>query len=250
MLSLLLAAAQTAPAPPAPAPSPLEERYDRCIGSATRQPAVAESEASQWLLQGGSFLAHQCLGIAYATEMRWTAAATEFELAARGAEAAKDMRGAFYWAQAGNAWLAAKDAVKARAALDAALSPGSLKGIQRGEAFLDRARAFFAGGDVTAARADLDRALVDAADDPLAWLLSATLARRGGDLPRAKADIAEALKRSSDDAAVQLEAGNIAASAGDEAGAKNAWDKAANLQPGSDANRAARTALLQFEVKP
>lgn len=250
---ILIAALQTGTATPPPKlasiASPLEERYNRCIGLATRDPAAAETEASRWLLDGGAFLAHQCMGIAYNNESRWSGAAEEFELAARSADIARDNRAPFYWAQAGNAWLAAKDNDKARAALNAAIASPNLLGFQRGEAFLDRARVLVAAGDTDSARADLDRAEADADNDPLVWLLSATLARRTGDLSRAKKDIGEALRRSADDASVQLEAGNIAAASQDEEGAKNAWDRAAHLQPGSTANRAAIAALAQFETQ-
>ena len=246
---LLLAAIQTAP-PVAGPPDPAEQRFDHCVDLATGDPASAETAAGQWIRDGGGFLAHQCLGIAYATELRWAGAATEFEAAAQGAEIAHDKRGANYWAQAGNAWLASGEAMKARAALNAALAGGTLVGLQRGEANLDRARAFVASGDLADARVDLDRAIVDAAEDPLAWLLSATLARRMKDLPRAQKDIAEALHRAGDDASVQLEAGNIAALAGDEAGAKAAWNKVIAIRPDGVAGRNARNALKQFEPDP
>ena len=245
LLPLLLAAAQTTLQ--AGPPDPVEQRFDRCVGLASEEPAKAEGEAGQWQRDGGGFLAHQCLGITYATELRWSAAASEFEAAARGGEIAHDRRTANYWAQAGNAWLAAGEPMKARGALNAALAIGTLEGLQRGEANLDRARAFVASGDLADARIDLDRACVDAAADPLAWLLSATLARRMNDLPRAKKDIAEALHRAGDDASVQLEAGNIAAATGDEAGAKLAWQRAVSIKPDGVAGRAARNALKQFD---
>ncbi|RZM06084.1 MAG: hypothetical protein EOP68_16805, partial [Sphingomonas sp.] len=157
-------------------------------------------------------------------------------------------RSATYWAQAGNAWLAAGESIKARTALDSALTSGTLTGLALGEAQLDHARALVAGGELDAARTDIDLALATAADDPLAWLLSATLARRSGDLRRAKTDIGEALKRSSDDAAVQLEAGNIAALTGDEAAARTAWGQAARLAPTTDAGKSAVAALKQFDA--
>ncbi|CAN5422969.1 hypothetical protein BH10PSE14_BH10PSE14_41080 [soil metagenome] len=253
ILPLLLAtAAQARPAPaPTPPPrtlSPIEQRFDRCVELATSDPAGAEHEASSWQLQGGGYLARQCLGIAYATELRWTAAAAEFEAAANAAEIAKDVRAPNYWAQAGNAWLAGGNAAKALSALNAALAPATLVGLERGEAELDRARAAVAIGDTTSARRDIDRALVDAIDDPLAWLLSATLARRMSDLPRAKHDIAETLRRAGDDASAQLEAGNIAALSGDDAAARAAWTRAAQLRPDGDAGRAALAALRQFDT--
>jgi tetratricopeptide (TPR) repeat protein len=250
ILPLLLAtAAQAArlPVPPRDV-APTQKRFDRCVELATNDPAGAEREASNWQLQGGGFLARQCLGIAYATELRWSAAAAEFEAAANAAEIAHDVRASNYWAQAGNAWLAGGNAPKAISALNAALAPATLVGLARGEAELDRARAAVAIGDTVSARRDIDRALVDAIDDPLAWLLSATLARRMNDLPRARHDIAETLRRAGDDASAQLEAGNIAALSGDEAAAKAAWTRAAQLRPDSDAGRAAMAALRQFDT--
>ena len=88
----------------------------------------------------------------------------------------------------------------------------TLTGLALGEAHLDRARALVAAGDAGGARADLDRALADAPADPLAWLLSATLARRMRRPRRAHGPISPRRSSSSaDDASVQLEAGNIAA---------------------------------------
>ena len=246
MILLFLLAQAAVPSGPA---APIADRYEHCLDRAKSDPSAAEAEAGQWQLAGGSFFASQCLGMAYANEARWSAAAASFETAARAAEKAGDTRGANYWAQAGNAWLAASDASKARAALDAAVSGGTLKGQELGEAHLDRARAMVAGGDPEGARDDLDRALTEVPADPLAWLLSATLARREQQMPRAKTDIAEALRLGGDDPSVQLEAGNIAAQAGDEAGAKAAWRQAVTLRPDSASGKAAAAALKQFDAK-
>lgn len=257
MILLLLAAQQTIPTPATPAPSaiqagpigppdPADARFNQCLELTTSDPAKAEADAGQWRQAGGGFAARQCLGIAYSNEARWPAAAAEFEAAAKDAEAAKDPRSARYWAQAGNAWLAAGDAVRARDAIDAALAGGTLTDEQRGEARLDRARALVAAGDMPGARTDIDQALAAVPSDSLAWLLSATLARRMHDLPRAQKDIAEALKRSPQEAPVQLEAGNIAALAGDDASAKAAWQQAITLAPSSPAAASAQTALDQF----
>lgn len=246
LLPLALAAATQTAAKPLPA-DPREARYQRCVALADRDPAAAKIEAGKWRLAGGDYFAQQCLGLAYATERNWTAAADAFQQAARAAELGHDVRAANYWAQAGNAFLAAGDAGHARTALDAALAAGELTGFARGEAQLDRARALVAAGQPAAARVDLDAALTNAPADPLAWLLSATLARRMKDLPRAQKDIAQALARSADDANVQLEAGNIAAVAGDEAAARKAWSQAAQLAPPDSPIRAeVAKALAQF----
>lgn len=244
MLSLsLLLLAQAAAGPPSPA----RERWEVCVERATGDPSAGLAEAQRWHLAGGGFLAQQCRGMAYATAKRWTSAADAFEAAAREAEVAKDRRAGKYWAQAGNAWIAAAEPMKARAALDAALASGALAGVELGEAHLDRARARASAGDRQGARQDLDQAIVKAAADPMAWLLSATLARQMGELPLAQKHIATAIELAGDDAVVQLEAGNIAALARDEAGAKLAWAKAVQLAPGSPEAAAARTALKQFE---
>jgi tetratricopeptide (TPR) repeat protein len=222
-------------------------RFERCVTLARTDPAAARAEASRWRLAGGERWARACAGIGYSAENQWAAAAGEFEAAARAAELARDGRAARFWAQAGNARLAAGDAVAAQAALDAALAGGGLEGFDRGEALLDRARALVAAGETAGARRDLDAALILVPADPLAWLLSATLARRVDDLPRARKDIAEALRRSGDDASVQLEAGNIAAAGGDEAGAIAAWREAVRVGRDRPAGQQALGALKQFE---
>ncbi len=249
-LLLALAAPQTSGQTPAPA-GPLDIRTDRlqrCIALVQTDPAAARAEAGRWRIAGGRFAARQCAGLAFAAEKSWPSAAGEFEGAAREAQLAKNAQAATYWAQAGNAWLAAAQPAKARSALDSALTAGTLTGLPLGEAQLDHARALVATGDLESARTDIDLALTNAADDPLAWLLSATLARREGNPARAKKDIGEALRRSADDASVQLEAGNIAALAGDEDGARAAWGQAARLAPDTPVGRSAVTALRQFDT--
>ena len=230
----------------APAGPQLQAEYDRCIDQAVDDPLAGVATATSWSLAGGGYLARQCLGLAYAAQQRWAAAGEAFEEAARAAERVREPRTANYWAQAGNAWLAAGNVTRARGALDAALAAGTLTGQALGEAHLDRARILAAAGDATGARGDLDLALRHAPADPLAWLLSATLARRGGDLNRAATDIAEAMKRAPDDASVQLEAGNIAALRGDQSGAIAAWQSAARLGGDGAVATAARAALAQF----
>lgn len=186
----------------------------------------------------------RCGGMTLVQARRWREAAARFEDAAR---QLNDAKAADLWAQAGNAWLAAGEPTRAGAALDAALvwSEGRSE-FDKGELRLDRARAAVAAGDLDAGRAVLDQALKNVPDDPLSWLLSATLARRMGQPARAATDIAEALKRAPDDAAVQLEAGNLAALAGDRPRATEHWSEAARLQPDGEAGRAAKAALAQF----
>jgi tetratricopeptide (TPR) repeat protein len=238
MILILAAAAASAPAPTA-----IEQRFDACITQIEKDPAKAIDIAESWRIAGGGAPARQCLGLAYAAQSRWAPAMIAFEQAAQAAERERDGRAGNLWVQAGNAALAANNVPKARAAFDAAIASGQVKGQELGEVHLDRARTLVASGDARAARADLDQALKLAPADPLGWLLSATLARRMGDLARAQADIAEAAKRSPDDASVALEAGNIAAMSGSEDAARTAWNAAVKLAPNSPAGKSAASAL-------
>ena len=250
MLAPLFAlAAVAAPFPP-PAPAASEDRFASCIALTDKDPARAIEEATSWQVAGGGILARQCLGLAFAAQQRWVPAMTAFEQAAREAERGRDSRAARLWVQAGNAALAGGEAPKARAFLDTAIISGNLTGPELGEAHLDRARALVALRQTKDARADIDAALKLVPEDPLAWLLSATLARRDGDLTRASSAIAEAVKRAPDDATVALEAGNIAIMQGNPEAARTAWQGAVKLAPQSAAGQSAAEALKQLGAAP
>ncbi len=251
MIALLLfAAAQPAPAP-APKPTPAlqlndEQRFTACTALVAADPVRALDQAGAWRVNGGGLLARHCEALAYVAQKRWIPAATAFENAARDADNKADGRSANFWVQAGNAALAGNDAMRALTAFDAAFVRGQTVGADLGEIHLDRARARFALNDKKGARADLDAALKLAPADPLAWLLSATLARQSGDLARATTDIEEAQKRSPDDAQVALEAGNIAVLSGSDAAARIAWEAAVRNATDSPAGKAAAAALVRL----
>jgi tetratricopeptide (TPR) repeat protein len=234
---LLALVAAAAPAAPAAAKT--------CVDQVRADPARAVTTAEEWRRKGGGLDAAQCSALALTALERWSEAAVAFETTALEAERVKDVRSADYWVQAGNAWLAAGDAAKARKDLDTALATALLAPKLRGEAHLDRARAAVAAGDAAAGRADIDQALKLVPADPFAWYLSAALARRQNDLPRAKADIAKALALAPEDPQLLLEAGTIAGTAGDADAARGFYQHAAKAGPNTDAGRAAATALAQ-----
>jgi tetratricopeptide (TPR) repeat protein len=214
-----------------------------CTDEINADPVRAAEQAQAWHARGGGALARQCAGLAYVAQERWAEAATAFEQAAAETRPNEKVAAANLWVQAGNARLAGADPRGAVTAFDKALVSGSLSGAAVGEVRLDRARANVAAGDMAAARTDLNEALRLVPEDPLAWLLSASLARRMGELDRAQADIGEAAKRSSDDASVALEAGRIALAAGATTAARIAFEGAIRSQPGSEAARAAKAEL-------
>lgn len=244
---IALAAVQAAPEPDAapadPAEAAAEARYRACAAQVRSNPEQAIAVAGGWRVEGGGFHARQCLGLAYVALERWAEAAEVYEEGARAADAAADPRRADLWIQAGNAWLAAGEPTRAAQAIDAALATQNLTDELRGEAHLDRARALVALGNAGGARADLDRALQLVPSDPMAWYLSAELARRGDDLARARSDIARALELAPDHPGVTLLAGTIAGLAGNMAEAERLYRRVAEGAPDTEAGRQARASL-------
>ena len=226
-------------------------KFQACLDAATGDPEAGIRFANAWRLDGGLFHARQCLGFAYAKVERWPPAIVAFEQAADEAERAGDtVSGARLWAQAGNAALAGGDAAKAKTYFDAALARGIPPGLERGEVYLDRARTLVALNELGEARIDLDIALNEAPKDPLAWLLSATLARRAGQLGLAQQHIARAVQMSPDDASVALEEGNIAVLTDHADVARAAWQRAVRLSATSPAGKAAADNLARLDAKP
>ncbi len=191
-------------------PSDEGKRYEACVALAGKDAAAAVKLADEWRVAGGGLPAQQCLGLAYVAQERWAPAAIAFEQAAKEAELRGDGRAATLWVQAGNASLAGDDPATARAALTRALALPVLSDPMRGEAMLDRARAAVASNDLPPARTDLDAALELVPADPMAWLLSAALARRQNDAARAVKDIAEARRLAPGDETVADEQARIA----------------------------------------
>ena len=230
-------------------PSGMQQKFDACIDLAVDNPQAGATQAETWRIGGGGYLARQCLGFAYAQQERWLPALTAFEQAANEADIAGDPASAQLWAQAGNAALAGGEAARAQRLFDAALARGLPDGMEKGEVYLDRARALVAIGKPADARPDIDKALTQVPQDPLAWLLSATLARRIDNLPLAQAHITKAVELASDDASVALEEGNIAVLTGADDRAKSAWERAVKLAPDSPAGKAAAESLVRLAAE-
>lgn len=246
MFAILFSAAVAAAAPVATETA--EAHFARCAILAKRDPAAAKADAESWRDKGGGIAARQCLGLAFASAENWASAASTFEQAARDAELAQDDRAVALWVQAGNAALAGDEAVRARNAFDRGLRMKGMSDEMRGEIHLDRARAGVAANDLIGARGDLDAALKLVPRDPLAWLLSATLARRQKDMPTAFAAIREAARLAPDAAEVAYEGGNVAALSGNMDDARAAWARAVRLSPASNAGQAAAMALEQSKA--
>lgn len=245
LLSLAFAAAQVSSdplgaAPPDPA---VAARLSACVALVRTAPQQAIETATAWLEERGGLPARRCLGLAFVATEQWAAAATVYEQAALDSEAAADPARADFWAQAGNAWLAAGENPRALRALDAALAVPDLGAAPRGAALLDRARVQVALGRVDLARADLDRALQLVPADPFAWYFSAALARRESNAARAQTDITRATQLAPDNPDILLLAGTIAGQAGNMAEAERLYRRVVAVAPASDAGREAAASL-------
>ena len=244
MIPILLAlAAAAAPVPAHAGHVAAEARYKSCTALIASAPERAIADASDWRSKGGGIHAQACEALALAALERWPQAAEAFEAAAAEAQSSNDPSEADFRVQAGNAWLAAGDAAKARASFDTAIAAPTLTSAMRGEIHLDRGRALVALDDLSGARRDFDKALELAPNDAFAWYMSAALARRQRDLKRAQEHIAKAVSMAPEDAELLLEAGNIAAMSGETEGARGLYAKAARAAPNSDAGRRAAAAL-------
>lgn len=246
LIAVALAAALQATSPPsATGPQSDNERLRACLALVRSNAQQAATEAQAWVTEGGAgrLSARRCLGLAFAAQEQWAAAATVYDQAAQEAEAASDPGRAGLRAQAGNAWLAAGEPLRALQALDAALTTQGLAPAQRGQALLDRARAQVALGRADRARADIDSALQLVPGDGFAWYLSAALARRANDLVRAASDIAHARQLSPDDPDILLLAGTIVGQAGNMNEAYTLYRRVVELAPDSEAGRQAAASL-------
>lgn len=253
MISLLLALAAVQAEPPARTENqPLsdQEAYARCAGLVKSDAAGAVAIANDWLVKGGGIFARQCAGQAHAALGQWDAAAAAFSEAAREAETGVDPRRADFWVQAGNAWLAAGNGVKAREAFDKALATALLAPQLRGEVYLDRGRAGVLLNDIAGARSDINEGLKLVPNDPFGWYISSALALKEGLLARAQDDIAEAVRLAPEDPDLLVHAGNVAGISGEVEAAKGLYAKAIRVAPDSGAAKAASAALAANASPP
>ncbi len=244
-LALILAApalaGQTGPLDPA-----LDrKRYDGCVRAIEADAAKAEQFAREWQGLGGGLPARHCQALAQLHQQRYAEAAATLVKAAHAAEAQKAPQAADFWGQAGNAAFLAGDGEAAiRHFSTAIVSAGEFAPMRSAALHVDRARAHADAGDLAKARTDLDRALSLNNEDPLAWMLSAALARREGDMGRASREISRASTLAPTDPDIMFEQGNIAMANGDPETARKVWAMVVKAAPGSVAASMAEKALV------
>jgi tetratricopeptide (TPR) repeat protein len=227
--------------------APTRPAIEVCLSTAEADPAKARALAEEWVARtAGAQRAtgRHCLGVAASNAGDWSAASAAF-LSAR--EEASDPRfRARMGLLAGVALLAQNKPSDALAALAAARGDATSDAALGGEMAIERAVALVALDRLDEASAALDEARRLRPEDPAAWLLSATLARRQGAMERAQQQIERAAALDPRDPAIGLEAGVIAALAGNPAAARKSFESVIAAAPGTALAESARAYLGQL----
>jgi tetratricopeptide (TPR) repeat protein len=226
---LLLLLAETAQ------PTLDEVRYSECLKLAESDSAAASAQADMWLQQqpNDNVLGLACRGYAFANGYNFLQASHAFAEAARASARRLDKRQAGYWMQAANAAIADGNSSAALEYIDNAIKTGRLKQTEVSDAQVDRARAFVIASRETEAETALAQARKSGPENPAAWLLSATLARRMGKLGEAQGYISTASRLAPLMTEIALEAGNIALAAGDISMARKQYRQVIEFAPKS-----------------
>ena len=251
MLSAAFLLIQAAtPASAQPLPTLNEIQFTECLDLARKDAPSAVTDANLWTQQGGGYLARACHGFALATDFKFDMAVPVLTEAAQGAQEQGDPRAARFWAQAGNAAIAAGQPQIALDALNKALAATTLDNNERADSEIDRARALVAMNMSADAENALTTARQLSPENGTAWLLSATLARRLNKLSDALTYIQTSAALMPRDPAVALEAGNIAIAAGDDAAARKQWEQTIAIAPASRQATSAQAQLAALTPTP
>lgn len=246
-----MAEAAKKPAAEAPKAPTDSQRYDGCIRAIPTHAAEAEEFAIQWRARGGGLPARHCQALAELQQGRYQTAMISLVAAARTAEQQKSPFAPDFWGQAGNAAMLAGEDAQALTYFNTAITQaGDADPVRAAGLHVDRARALTDAGRLDDARADLDKALELRRDDPIAWTLSAALARRQDDMGRAVREIAEASDLAPSDPDVMFEQANIAAANGDMDSARKVWAMVEKASPDTQAGKLAHRALAGETQKP
>ena len=214
-------------------------RHDRCIAEVRSNPKEGLERAKLWRVEGGGLAADHCIAVGLYEAKDFRGAAQRFEgLAAAMADAPAAQR-ADALDQAGQSWLAANDAARAKGDFDAALALQA----DDPDLLIDRAEALAAQQQYQPAIKDLDRAIALAPGRADAYIYRGSAYRALEQLDRALGDVERGLKLQPTSATGLLERGNIRRLKGDSEGARQDWRRVAELAPDTAAAAAAKVNL-------
>ena len=232
-------------------------RFRACLDAVQTDPRAAETTARSWLADAGksglsaTAQPNLCLGYALAAQQKWLPAEQALSKA-RAAATSDVLLRAQAGGMAGNAALAGGATERALGLLDAAHADAVTAGrpVLAASITLDRVRALVALGRKDEAESALADARATLPDDPQAWLLSATLARRMDKLADAQKFIENAVNIAPRDGDIGVEAGVIAMLAGHEDAARKSWQSVLETASDSEAGKRASFYLGQLSPPP
>lgn len=219
-------------------------QYKHCIALARQKPEEGWEEALAWGSLGGGEPARHCGAIALIGLRQFEEGASRLEDLASTSHGDAKLRAGML-AQAGQAWLLAKNPERANAAQTAALKlvPDAP------DLLVDRSESLAAAQNYKEALADLNRALQIAPDRVDALTFRATAKRFLDDRAGAETDIAKVLKIDPLYQDAWLENGILKRLGGDDAQARQAWMKVLEIAPNSAAADLARRNIELLDVK-
>lgn len=238
------------------------ELYTKCIEAAQTNPQVALETALTWRDTGGGLPARHCAAVAYTNLGQYLNAALEFETLA------DEMRRGVGWhfkntptpsqkgllpdvyAQGGNAWLLAGDAVKAYEFFTLGLAeatPGSKTSI---DLLIDRSLASAQMGEFEKALDDLLEVEGKVKPSPEIYILKASAYRSLEEYDKARIEIKKAFQLDPTNREGYLEMGNLLRETGDNGGARENWLAYLRLYPDGPAADAVRKNLENMDLNP
>jgi tetratricopeptide (TPR) repeat protein len=242
---LLAAAAPAAGAEPgseAKLPDP-GVKYSSCLSQVEIDPKAAIEVATTWADSGGGVPAKHCQALAL-IELERPEDAGDVLIGLGFDETVGDLDvRADLLSQAGNAYLLASRAEKARKAFDGAIAlrPGDA------DLLIDRARAHAMAGIWPAAIADLDAAIEIVPMRAPPYVLRASAKRQSGDLRGAKTDLELALQREEGNIDALLERGILRLESGEKDAARADLESVVAASPDSSAARTAKAELAKLD---
>lgn len=204
LAALFLLAVCAGPAP-ALAQQSDQARMQSCSDLIDKDPDQAYQEALHWLSQGQTPAARQCAALALIGLGQEEAGALQLQQLANEKDSGSIEQRVVYLAQAGNAWMLAKDPQSAVSVLSAAIKIAP----RDAEMHKDRARAFTMEEKWKEASDDLDTAISLSPGDAEALQARAYARLKLNKLPEAFDDVEAALKQSPKDVNIAVLRGDI-----------------------------------------
>ena len=223
----------------------LEVLHDHCVAFARSNPKEGLDRAKVWREQGGGFYADHCIAMAQFLLGDYAAAAQRFEALATAMLGMPTQQRAQALDQAGQAWLAAREPARAKAAFDAALQFTG----EDSELLIDRSEAFADLRQYWDAIDDLNRAIELNPNRPEAYFYRGTAYRYVDARELALEDIQRGLALAPNSTMGLLERGNLRRLSGDIAGARQDWLRVTELAPQTPEGKAALVNLTNLKAK-